>query len=349
MSAPRHLEARPVAGRGRHARSVPGPAGRPIHRTGIHRADGDALLRSLYDQHAEPLFMIALSLTSGDRRLAEDVVRETLLTAWRDVDQIDVAASSLRPWLISIAQRIVRDLSGEPYYSDERRYDDEPPEVFGTDIEPARQRMMVLDGLRTLPGPDREILVEAYFRGRGVRDVADDLGLPPETVKWRLFFALRALQKVLMGAGPTMPDPPGPCVHPDVGPYALGLLEAAERHAYERHLITCAHCLRTLEGLAPLIELLGQVDAATLLAEAERGGMRQLADHPPGAVISLFPRQRDPSNDRRRRPHLRPWDELDDRFRTPAPRPDPPPVPPLREVSKPPKCEGSPGTRARAR
>jgi RNA polymerase sigma-70 factor, ECF subfamily len=199
MPAPRHLEARPVAGRGRHARSVPGPAGRPVHRTGIHRAEG-GLLRSLYDQHAEPLLMIALSMTDGDRRLAEDVVRETLLTAWRDVDQIDVAASSLRPWLISLAQRIVDDLRGDPYQAEERD-DDEPPDVYAAGVAPALQRMMVLDGLRSLPQPDREILVEAYFRGRGVRDVADELGLPPETVKWRLFFALRALQKVLMGSG----------------------------------------------------------------------------------------------------------------------------------------------------
>jgi RNA polymerase sigma-70 factor (ECF subfamily) len=157
-------------------------------------------LRSLYDQHAEPLLMIALSMTDGDRRLAEDVVRETLLTAWRDVDQIDVAASSLRPWLISLAQRIVDDLRGDPYQAEERD-DDEPPDVYAAGVAPALQRMMVLDGLRSLPQPDREILVEAYFRGRGVRDVADELGLPPETVKWRLFFALRALQKVLMGSG----------------------------------------------------------------------------------------------------------------------------------------------------
>ncbi|BCB91481.1 hypothetical protein Psuf_087940 [Phytohabitans suffuscus] len=123
-----------------------------------------------------------------------------------------------------------------------------------------------------------------------------------------------------------MPDPPGPCVHPDVGAYALGLLEAEERHAYERHLITCAHCLRTLEGLAPLIELLGQVDSARLLADAEQGRVRRTAAHPPGAVIPLFPRQRRPA-DSRRRPHLRAWDELDDRFRTPVPRPEPEPPP----------------------
>jgi len=115
-----------------------------------------------------------------------------------------------------------------------------------------------------------------------------------------------------------MPDRPGPCVHPDVGAYALGLLEADERTAYERHLITCAHCLRTLEGLAPLIELLGQVDAATLLADAEQGRVRRIPAHPPGAVVRLFPVQREPTHDRLRRPHLRAWDEIDDRFRTPA-------------------------------
>lgn len=198
MSAPRHLEARPVASRGRHARAVSRPAGRTHldrqgHRTGIHRAEGGSL-RSLYDQHAEPLLMIALSLTNGDRQLAEDVVRETLLTAWRDVDQIDVAASSLRPWLVGIAQRIVEDMRRE---EERRPRYDEPPDDYA-DLPPEAQRMMVLDGLRSLPGPDREILVEAYFKGRGVRNVADDLGLPPETVKWRLFFALRALQKVLV-------------------------------------------------------------------------------------------------------------------------------------------------------
>jgi hypothetical protein len=124
-----------------------------------------------------------------------------------------------------------------------------------------------------------------------------------------------------------------------VGAYALGLLEADERNAYERHLITCAHCLRTLEGLAPLIELLGQVDAATLLADAEPERVRRMPVHPPGAVVALFPRQREPSHDRLRRPHLRAWDELDDRFRTHAPRPRPasagpvgagPPAPPPR-------------------
>jgi RNA polymerase sigma-70 factor (ECF subfamily) len=121
----------------------------------------------------------------------------------------DVAASSLRPWLVSLARRILRDIEREEdeaeAYVGPTGYR-EPPDRFpvidmADDVGAALQRMMVLDGLRALQRPDRDILVEAYFRGRGVRDVAEELDLPPETVKWRLFFALRALQKILLGAG----------------------------------------------------------------------------------------------------------------------------------------------------
>lgn len=196
---------RQTVGRGRHHRTAPAYEP-PNHRTGIHRAEG-GLLRSLYDQHAEPLLMIILEMTDGDRRLAEEVVRETLLSAWRDVDSIDVSAASLRPWLVSLARRILREMTRqrETLRNTVREPVREMVPVRDTvleleeDVGQALQRMMVLDGLRALQRPDRQILIEAYFRGRGVRDVADELGLPPETVKWRLFFALRALQKILLG------------------------------------------------------------------------------------------------------------------------------------------------------
>lgn len=201
---------RPAPPRGRHSRTEREEEyAPPTGRTGIHRAEG-GLLRSLYDQHAEPLLMIILEMTDGDRRLAEEVVRETLLRAWREVDSIDVAASSLRPWLVSLARRILRDIERDMEFEEEppqqRPVYREPPDRFpvldmADDVGAALQRMMVLDGLRSLQRPDRDILVEAYFRGRGVRDVAEELDLPPETVKWRLFFALRALQKILLGAG----------------------------------------------------------------------------------------------------------------------------------------------------
>ena len=46
-------------------------------------------LRALYDAHALVLLGYALRLSDGDRAQAEDIVQETLVRAWRHLDQLD--------------------------------------------------------------------------------------------------------------------------------------------------------------------------------------------------------------------------------------------------------------------
>ncbi len=72
-------------------------------------ADDETLLRALLDEHGRALLGYATRLT-GDRVLAEDVVQETLLRAWRHAGSLDPTRGSLRPWLFTVARHVVIDL-----------------------------------------------------------------------------------------------------------------------------------------------------------------------------------------------------------------------------------------------
>ena len=66
-------------------------------------------MRALYREHAGPLLAYVLRLVAGDRQRAEDVVQETLIRAWKNAGQLNRATGSVRPWLVTVARRIVID------------------------------------------------------------------------------------------------------------------------------------------------------------------------------------------------------------------------------------------------
>jgi len=163
----------------------PGPAG-PDDSHGTRDSGGraDAVIRMLYEQHAGSLLRFALGLTGGDRRRAEDVVRETLTWACHDTRRLDRPGGSLRPWLMTVARRLAT--SG-------------PQAIPGHSVleTPDDTGEAVTGALRALHPSDREILIETYFRGRTVTEAAAKLNLPVDAVKSQTQRALRALRTVL--------------------------------------------------------------------------------------------------------------------------------------------------------
>ncbi|MFF3437717.1 sigma-70 family RNA polymerase sigma factor [Streptosporangium sp. NPDC002721] len=162
------------------------------------------MVAELYRAYHRPLLSFVVRLTRGDVQWAEDVVQETMVRAWRSADRFDADASSLMPWLATVARHIVID--------DRRRRDARPHEAGEAPLESVTmpdqmedllRQVVVSDALSSLSPAHREILNETVLRDRSVNDAAEALGIPVGTVKSRAYYALRALRVALEERGVT--------------------------------------------------------------------------------------------------------------------------------------------------
>lgn len=179
---------------------------RARHRSEAQRTNtsvpDEELMRALYREHAGPLLAYVLRLVAGDRQRAEDVVQETLIRAWKNAGQLNRATGSVRPWLVTVARRIVID-GHRSRQARPQEVDPSPLEVMPAEdeIDKALWLMTLSDALDDLTPAHREVLVETYFKGRTVNEAAETLGIPSGTVRSRVFYALRSMKLALEERG----------------------------------------------------------------------------------------------------------------------------------------------------
>jgi RNA polymerase sigma-70 factor (ECF subfamily) len=158
-------------------------------------AAADTLMQAIYEEQADALFRFLLRMTLGERPLAEDLFQETMLRAWRNLDDLPAEVDSRRRWLFTVGRRIAIDAA--------RARNARPTEVMIThslyvpapdDLEAATAAEVIGKALPKLSAPHREVLAELYVYGHTTAEAAERLDIPEGTVKSRVWYALRALR-----------------------------------------------------------------------------------------------------------------------------------------------------------
>lgn len=132
----------------------------------------------------------------GDRQLAEDAFQETFVKAWKNADSFR-GESGVKTWLSHIAVNTCRDTLRSGWFRMMKK--SEPVEkLFDLAAPEAEDHMPVRDAIVHLPGKYREVIVLYYDQEMKLKEIAEVLNLPVNSVSTRLRRA-RALLKSELG------------------------------------------------------------------------------------------------------------------------------------------------------
>jgi RNA polymerase sigma-70 factor (ECF subfamily) len=135
-----------------------------------------------------------------DEDLAEDLVQETFLRAFRHASTFDRARGSSRTWLYAIMRNLLVDVV--------RQHARRPRTAELVDEWPATDEVDALlssltagEAVQRLTADHQQVILHSYVAQRPTAEIAELLGIPVGTVRSRLFYARKALGDALSAVG----------------------------------------------------------------------------------------------------------------------------------------------------
>jgi RNA polymerase sigma-70 factor (ECF subfamily) len=169
----------------------------------VRLAEGELdALEELYDRYKTMAYSIAYRITN-DATLAEDVVQEAFLGAWRNAARYVEGRGSVKTWLLAIVHHRAIDAVRRRRPTTELPDVEVPPPAALTLPDVWAEVAAVLDAdtvqaaLATLSEVQREAIELAYFGGLTQQEIAERTATPLGTVKSRMRLGLLAMRRHL--------------------------------------------------------------------------------------------------------------------------------------------------------
>jgi RNA polymerase sigma-70 factor (ECF subfamily) len=167
-------------------------------------AGGDrAALQTLFARHYTRVYRFAMRQVRSEE-MAEEIANDVFLESWRQAGRFE-GRSAVSTWLLAIAYNKARmalrsrkiHVSDDDYLIELQDGADNP-EMVKLKADKARAIRTLTERL----SPEQRAVIDlVYYHEKGLREVADILDIPENTVKTRLFHARKRLADLIIAAG----------------------------------------------------------------------------------------------------------------------------------------------------
>jgi RNA polymerase sigma-70 factor (ECF subfamily) len=186
--------------------TVDEPTSEEVELAARARAGDRTAYSQLVATHQQIAFRVAY-LVTGSAPEAEDAAQEGFVKAYRSLHRFD-PERPFRPWLLTIVANEARNRrrsAGRRLAYEARAVrlaPSAPDRTPEQEAEAAETRRALLDAVNRLPEPERLVVGLRYFLELSEAETAAAAGVPPGTVKSRLWRAMERLRSDLEEARP---------------------------------------------------------------------------------------------------------------------------------------------------
>jgi RNA polymerase sigma-70 factor (ECF subfamily) len=169
-----------------------------IHRM---RDRDETALSALYDAYAGFVYSLARSIVRNDAD-AEDITQEVFFRVWERAGTFDSSRGSPAAWITTLARRLAIDKTRSRTFKARGRESSIETLSSGVAVDGSAAVLSaeaneVLESLKRLETPYREVIRLSYYEGLSHSAIAARLGIPLGTVKSRLREGVVQLRKLL--------------------------------------------------------------------------------------------------------------------------------------------------------
>ena len=170
----------------------------------VSQVDKDAL-EALYVRYQTPVYSLAMFMLKQPA-LAEEATQDIFLNSWLKAASFNSERGQPKAWIMSVAHHkivdVIRSRRRTIVNTDPADYEtlDLLPSAGAsteTQVEQTLERERIMRALATIPEPQREVIMLAYFEGYSQSEMAQKLDQPLGTVKTRVRLAMQKLRLAL--------------------------------------------------------------------------------------------------------------------------------------------------------